>query len=212
MRKTCDLVTQGLSRSRGRALVDMEFRELLFEVGTTWLPNFLSRSTRRESWSKWNFASCFSRLENVEKEQCSTTENRSTCYERLKKGSWATLVGEQRTLPYWQKVRCFTTNTIEGHWLKIKIIATLQLSARGVLIFSPLCCREKDFTRSHGLFEFCTQSHSLIVEWDWCSQYESSFWGKEQDRHQDLIRRWVNRLFATKSQVLLEFLKFKLDF
>ena len=48
MRKTCDLVTQGLSRSRGRALVDMEFRELLFEVGTTWLPNFLSRSTRRE--------------------------------------------------------------------------------------------------------------------------------------------------------------------
>ena len=140
------------------------------------------QGVRGESWSKWNFASCFSRLENVEKEQCSTTENRSTCYERLKKGSWATLIGEQRTLPYWQKVRCFTTNTIEGHWLKIKIIVILQLSARGVLIFSPLCCREKDFTKSHGLFEFCTQSHSLIVEWDWCSQYESSFWSKEQDR------------------------------
>ena len=167
-----------------------------------------------ERWSKWNFASCFSRLErlgypifikeyaesvgrngisrvafpgrvvhgleNVEKGQCSTTENRSTCYERLKKGSWATLVGEQRTLPYWQKLRCFTTNTIEGHWLKIKIIVTLQLSARGVLIFSPLCCREKDFTKSHGLFEFCTQSHSLIVEWDWCSQYESSFWSRSK--------------------------------
>ena len=28
-------------------MVEMEFRELLFEVGTTWLPNFLSRSTRR---------------------------------------------------------------------------------------------------------------------------------------------------------------------
>ena len=179
MSKTCDLVTQGLSRSRGRALVEMEFRELLFEVGTTWLPSFY-QGVRGECWSKWNFASCFSRLENVEKGQCSTTENRSTCYERLKKRSWAILVGEQRTLPYWQKLRCFTTNTIEGHWLKIKIIAKLQLSARGVLIFSPLCCREKDFTRSHGLFEFCTQSHSLIVEWDWCSRYESSFWSRSK--------------------------------
>ena len=47
---------------------------------------FLS-GVREERWLKWNFASCFSRLKNVKKGQRSTTENRSTCYERLEKGS-----------------------------------------------------------------------------------------------------------------------------
>ena len=75
-----------------KTLVEVEFRELLFEVG--------KRGERQRS----------------------TTENKSTCYERLKKGTWATLVGEERSLPFWQKLRCFTTNIIKWHWLKIKIL------------------------------------------------------------------------------------------
>ena len=53
-----------------KTLVEVEFRELLFEVG--------KRGERQRS----------------------TTENKSTCYERLKKGTWATLVGEERSLPF----------------------------------------------------------------------------------------------------------------
>lgn len=79
--------------------------------------------------------------------QRSTTEYKSTCYERLKKGTWATLVGEERSLPFWQKLRCFTTNID----LKLKFCNTSIQSKRclyfpsAMLPWKRLCEGFSDF-------------------------------------------------------------------
>ena len=86
-----------------------------------WLgyPNI--KGVRGECWSKWNSATCFSRLENVEKGQRSTTENIHKLWKAGER-NLGHIVGEERTLPYWQKLRCFTKNTLTRHWLKIKFL------------------------------------------------------------------------------------------
>ena len=70
----------------------MEFRELLFEVGK-----------RGES---------------------TTLNDRKYIHKLWKAGerNLGHIVGEERALPYWQKLRCFTTNTMERHWPKIKVL------------------------------------------------------------------------------------------
>ena len=127
--------------------VEVEFRELLFEIG------------------------------KHGERQRSTTENKSTCYERLKKGTWATLVGEERSLPFWQKLRCFTTNIIKWHWLKIKILQHFN-PEQEVSLFSFRYVAVKKIMR--GFFGLCTQIHSLAVEWDWAHRPGLEFGRTEQ--------------------------------
>lgn len=126
-----------------------------------WLgyPNI--KGVRGECWSKWNSATCFSRLENVEKGQRSTTENIHKLWKAGER-NLGHIVGEERTLPYWEKLRCFKTNTITRYWLKIKFLQLFNLVQEGSSFPHRHVVVKEIIREAIGCSNACTQS---FIEW-----------------------------------------------
>lgn len=119
------------------------------------------KGVRGGCWSKWNFATCFSRLENEEKGQRSTTENIHKLWKAGER-NLGHIVREERTLPHWQKLRCFTTNTITRYWLKIKFLQLFNLVQEGSSFPHRHVVVKEIIREAIGCSNACTQS---FIEW-----------------------------------------------